>query len=88
MCGALSYVDKANGENYGYCVQCMIGTFAQSKDHNLLFAAPELRKACLAPALDNAHDELSLLLEDDDAGNGDLRNRAKITWTKQLRLLN
>jgi len=27
-------------------------------------------------------------IEDDDAGNGDLRNRAKITWTKQLRLLN
>jgi hypothetical protein len=45
MCGHPQYVDKANNEGYGYCVSCIIGVFGQSKDHRLLFAAPDMLKA-------------------------------------------
>ena len=76
MCGAPSYIDKANGDDYGYCLACIIGTFGQCKDHRLFVAAPAMRNACRAPELDNAHDELSALLEDDDAGNDEIMDAA------------
>lgn len=42
----------------------------------LIAAAPELLKACHAPAVDAAHDKLSDLLEDTDAANDDIRDAA------------
>lgn len=48
LCGGYEYVDPTNGEHYGYCVNCIIGTFGQVKDHNVIFAAPDLLEACKA----------------------------------------
>jgi hypothetical protein len=42
----------------------------------LLVAAPDMHDALLCPSLAKAHDTLSALLEDPDAGNDDIRDAA------------
>lgn len=48
----------------------------QDANRRLIAAAPDLYAACKAPELDEAHDKLSELLEDPDAGNDDIRDAA------------
>jgi|SRR6516162_7887741 hypothetical protein len=54
-----------------------IDAFSQpDADEVLKNAGAALLAALQAPALDAAHDKLSALLEDDDAGNDDIRDAA------------
>ena len=45
---------------------------------SLVYAAPDMHEALLCPALEEAHDTLSELLEDEDAGNDDIRDASLV----------
>lgn len=75
-CPSTETIRTAPGNHWVASMNSWDGAVDKTPHGHLLAAAGDLRDACDDPDLDDAHDELSALLEDPGAGNDEIRAAA------------